>query len=277
MMTPEEIFRVWAPPSSPWSAWVAPVLFSRLTCPEEVASPVETQTIDLDWLGGVMETGTAIIVDLPGASSLEVGLALARRGYRPLPLYNASPGPRALLELNAPTPGRAIDLGTNPPTLSVPVAAIDMKALLLALCRGTNALRQMRISPEAPPAFLLDADRLLGNNPIAVGVFDNRWMVFPQDFPSAKFLLDHGIRSVLLVQRTKLQPQEDVAHVLLRWQESRIIVYAKDILSRNNPGRITVARPSRFRRAWYRALAIAGLRRNSAGGFGSVIPQSSAG
>jgi hypothetical protein len=38
---------------------------------------------------------------------------------------------------------------------------------------------------------------------------------------------------------------------------------------------VTVAKPKRFRSIWYRLLAIAGLRRNSAGGFGSVVPQPS--
>ena len=32
-----------------------------------------------------------------------------------------------------------------------------------------------------------------------------------------------------------------------------------------------------FRRAWYRALTLSGLRRNNAGGFGAVIPMPSSG
>ena len=40
---------------------------------------------------------------------------------------------------------------------------------------------------------------------------------------------------------------------------------------------LAVPRPSRFRRAWYRVIAAAGLRRNNAGGFGGAIPTPSSG
>ena len=40
---------------------------------------------------------------------------------------------------------------------------------------------------HAPPAFLLDSDRMKAPAPDP-GRFDNRWLVFPQDFPSAAFL-----------------------------------------------------------------------------------------
>jgi hypothetical protein len=36
-----------------------------------------------------------------------------------------------------------------------------------------------------------------------------------------------------------------------------------------------VDRPSAFRSLFYRALTLVGLRRNSAGGFGSIVPQPS--
>ena len=37
------------------------------------------------------------------------------------------------------------------------------------------------------------------------------------------------------------------------------------------------SRPPFYRRAWYRMLAMAGLRRNNVGGFGSTVPIASAG
>jgi hypothetical protein len=40
---------------------------------------------------------------------------------------------------------------------------------------------------------------------------------------------------------------------------------------------LRVNRPSNFKTLWYRALAMMGLRRNSAGGFGSVIPELASG
>jgi hypothetical protein len=269
-MTPEQIFKIWAPSSSIWSPWAKPVMFTQLRCGGEDTSD-DVPSVDLTWLGDAWGEGSACIVDLPSKDSMEVGLALVRRGYRPVPLYNSSPGPKEAVGLESASTLQSLGLqGVSP---GRPTAAVDMSALLEAACRATRVLLRTQIDPAAPPAFLLDAARLLGNNPIGEGVFDNRWMTFPQDFPSANFLKTHGIQSVLLIQRVLLQPQEDLAHVLLRWQESGISIDAKDILEGSSPAKITVARPSRFKRAWYRALAVAGLRRSSAGGFGSVIPE----
>jgi hypothetical protein len=107
-------------------------------------------------------------------------------------------------------------------------------------------------------------------------MFDNRWMVFPQDFPSARFLVERKIKRVTLVQAEKTQPSEDLSHVLLRWQEAGIEILAKTKGDVGAPSGITVSRPSRFKASWYRALAIMGLRRSSVGGFGSFIPETSA-
>ena len=54
--------------------------------------------------------------------------------------------------------------------------------------------------------------------PPSPGKFDNRWVVFPQDFPSATFLRSRGVADVLLIHSGK-SVQEDLAHVLLRWQQ----------------------------------------------------------
>jgi hypothetical protein len=101
-------------------------------------------------------------------------------------------------------------------------------------------------------------------------------MVFPQDFPSSRFLRDHGIRRVVYVHDTFLpQPQEDLAHVLLRWQEDGIAIESKSARFGDAPVLINVNRPFRFRAVWYRALAALGLRRNDAGGFGGYPPNPS--
>jgi hypothetical protein len=60
--------------------------------------------------------------------------------------------------------------------------------------------------------------------------------------------------------------------VLLRWQQAGIQILACGINDTNQPAPITVNRPSNFRALWYLALVLAGFRRNSAGGFGGVIP-----
>ena len=69
------------------------------------------------------------------------------------------------------------------------------------------------------------------------------------------------------MQMDSLQPREDLAHVLFRWQEAGLRI-------RGRGGReIRVERPPRYRALWYRALATLGLRRNDTGGFGSLVPE----
>ena len=141
---------------------------------------------------------------------------------------------------------------------------------------GTAFLQKLTFASDAPPVFILDALRLRGTNPIRDDMFDNRWMVFPQDFPSARFLADKKIKQVTLVQAEKVQPLEDLSHVLLRWQDAGIEILTKANGDTTAPSKIIVSKPSRFKASWYRALAIMGLRRSSVGGFGSFIPEASA-
>jgi hypothetical protein len=81
------------------------------------------------------------------------------------------------------------------------------------------------------------------------------------------------------VQQTKLEPREDLAHTLLRWQQGGIAILSKRLKNSDDadddapPAPTEVKRPSMFRAAWYRALTQMGLRRSSAGGFGSYIPE----
>jgi len=257
-MNQKEVFAVWAPPNSLWSQWVAPVLFAQTDWSGRI-KPEAAPPQHLPWL----ETKpVALVIDLPGAGPVDVGFAATGRGFRPIPLYNASPAPEEVVGLSA-TPG----LGK---------AVIDMGPIVDAIARFTESLRRIELPSAAPPAFLLDSQRLVGTRPADQGMFDNRWMVFPQDFPSAQFLLSHGIRQALLVQKDRLEPQDDLAHSLLRWQEGGITVFAKKLDDSSPPSQIVVKRPSRYKAIWYRALAQLGLRRGSAGGFGSYIPQPTA-
>jgi hypothetical protein len=246
-MTNEECFDIWAPEGAAWSPWAKPVLFMQL--PHVTPTAEDDGSLpDLFW---VPDAGgrTAIVVDLPGLESLRTGLALATRGYRPVPLYNTSVGPSALVACDAIARGLSADAGT---------------------------LRGIALPLDAPPAFLLDANRMTPVVPPKPGAFDNRWMVFPQDFPSATYLRARGVADVLLLHAAR-DSSEDLAHVLLRWQEAGVRLLSSSPADRGRIRDLIVTRPSRFRRAWYRLIAMAGLRRNNAGGFGGVIPTPSSG
>jgi hypothetical protein len=307
-MSPSELFDIWAPPAAPWSRWAKPVLFAELDAAPGIG-------VDLGALPAAslsIPQPSAIVVDLPSAESVRMGLALARLeslkpqtcgqqikfsagslpsgfkdstergagkesgnragrimklkadfglkraslGYRPVPLFNGARGPRPLLNLAA--------------------AIVDNEPIVAWLTLGAELLVQPGLPDEAPPAFLLDARRKPEALAPAPGRFDNRWIVFPQDFPSANFLRAHGIQQALLLQsEPERPPQADLAHVLRRWQEAGMSLFVGRPDDPNPPRPLQVARPSRFRWLWYGALAAAGLRRNSAGGFGSIVPQPS--
>lgn len=252
-MDGSQLFEVWAPPASVWSRWAKPALFTEL--PPEPATPMPVHSADSPpapppYEAGPMDTSTALVLDLPGARSVEVGLAVARAGYRPVPMFN---------------------------TAYHPAAIVPVEPILRQLRQGEPEMRSLVIPADAPPAFLLDAKRLEPGTTAAPGKFDNRWVVFPQDFPSASFLLSRNIRRVVVLQADSLQgkPRLDLAHVLLRWREAGIELYVQDPDGSFGPQPMQVDRPSSFRSLFYRALTLVGLRRNSAGGFGSIIPQPS--
>src|SRR5436305_7040366 len=89
-MTREELFEVWAPAGAAWSGWAKPVLFSQP--PPELPPVPDEPAPDLGWVPRPGE-GFALVLDLPGAASVTLGLALAGAGYRPVPLFNACPPP----------------------------------------------------------------------------------------------------------------------------------------------------------------------------------------
>jgi len=268
-MKREEVFLAWAPKDSIWSPWVLPVPFAQLNCGDFSRAEVEEQTMPVPgWMLGDDRKDTAYVIDISGGETMRCGIALASLGIRPVPVIDGSPGAGEFYFSRDP------QASTTPAWH--PNVAVDMTELLRVLCEGASALAGITLPAPALPAFLLDARRMSADRLLSDEVYDNRWQVFPQDFPSAKFLLEHGVRKVLLVQERKGQPQEDLAHVLLRWQEGGIAIESVGTSDESSREEIQVTKPSWFRRIWYRALATLKLRRSWSGGFGG-FPMSSAG
>ena len=260
-MTKEEVFLAWAPQDSIWSPWVLPVPFAQLNCLDFTHPAADEQVPSMpSWVTVGEREGQGYVVDIPGRDAMRFGILLASSGIRPVPVIDGSPGASDFYF------SQNVESSTK--STWHPNVVVDMTELLRALCEGAARLKDIALSPVTMPAFLLDADRRTGHRPAQVGMYDNRWQVFAQDFPSAKFLLEHGVRGVLLVQERKGQPQEDLAHVLLRWQESGIAIESVGMKDGSMPEGIQIAKPSRFRRIWYRALAILRFRRSGTGGFG---------
>jgi hypothetical protein len=259
-MNKDQIFSIWAPDDSTWSPWAKPVLFAYLESAPAQAE-VGASAGDLSWCPPA--TGeAALVLDLPGAEGVLTGLALAARGYRPVPLYNAVPLPFGEPQTD-PLTGKS-------------VAAVNVLPIIIALRKGAETLPLLKLPPDAPPAFLLDANRR-GFRVMEPDEFDNRSAVFTTDFPSANFFGSRGIKRVVLVQKGTLEPQPDLAHSLRRWQDADFVLERKDV---NDPApleRFQVDRPAWYRVMFQRALLRMGLRRSGTGGFGAWVPESGSG
>jgi hypothetical protein len=192
---------------------------------------------------------TAIVLELRGSDAVKSGLSLAERGYRPVPVYNTTHGHQAV---------------------------VDSERIAAALVAGAEKLKEMRFKETAPPVFLLDAHRMPPGTPPAEGKFDNRWLVFPQDFPSATLLRSRGIEKAILVQEGA-RVRDDLAHVLLRWQQGGITLSIASPTGDESIRPLVVSKPPFYRRAWYRVLTAMRLRRNSVGGFGAIVPIATSG
>lgn len=256
MPSKEEVYSIWAPPEALWSRWVKPVLFSFAGANLEKPAARSFQ-FDSGWVPAL--ASTAIILDLPAEEGVLWGLKLAELGYRPVPLYNALPFPAS----EAPFA----------PELR-PRAAVDVQPILAAIIQGSAELQRIALGPSAPPAFLLDADRRLARTDLGPGVLDNRSVCFTTDFPSADFLLQHGIISVVVVSdNTKFA--HDLLEILALWQQRGVQILRKSRQGTDLPVAIVVKRPSFLSTIWFRLGVKLGLRRSELGGFGGIVPASS--
>jgi hypothetical protein len=260
-MTNEEILAVWSPEDSPWATWVKPVLFAHLNVSPGCAPNLPNQR-DVTWAPAAAQKA-GIVLDLPGDEGIWVGVALAARGYRPVPLYNA-----------LPLPSNSV-VGDSLSRRSI--VAVDVLPIIAALRHNARQLATLTVPPSAPPVFLLDANRQGDGDLLQPEAFDNRSICFTTDFPSANFLQTQGIQRILLGQRARSEPQTDLQHVLCRWQEGGLTLERMRVDEPAASEKFRVNPPSWYGLMFQRALASIGLRRAAGGGFGAWMPESSAG
>ncbi|HVS38217.1 MAG TPA: hypothetical protein VMS17_21840 [Gemmataceae bacterium] len=255
-MEKEEIFEAWAPRGGRWSPWAKPAPFAFL--PRPLPAPPAPPLFSTQGVPSPAER-QALAVELPGPLAVIAGLAFAELGYRPVPLFNA-----------CPPPWDASGIGLAP-------AAVDVDAVLAELVRGAERLRTMALAVDAPPAFLVDADRQTPRVPCTPGVFDNRSVVFPTDFPSAAFLTAQGITGAVLVRERDWPVPWDLARLLRDWRHGGLELAAWRL---EHPAPPT---PLRLPRLWFltewgkRLWAFLSLRRNPLGGYGGLVTESSGG
>src|SRR4029453_2540608 len=117
--------------------------------------------------------------------------------------------------------------------------------------------------PDAPPAFVLDVGRMAEGKLPLPGQFDNRWMVFPQDFPSGRFLQRRGLRRVLVIQRGG-PIAEDLARVLIGYRDSGMEIWVQEPDGERQPQPAVLAGVSWMKHLFFRAMVLPRLRPTSA-------------
>ena len=200
-MTNKEIYKLWAPVGKRWVDWVRPVPFIEIN---NALKPYQPFNIVLPYFASLekVDPTSAIIVDLPDYESVEAGIVLAKLGYRPIPIYNGVMEPK----------------GTKCTT--------DNRSVLPALVWGASILSDIELSDDAPPAFLIDSNRLdrFREN---LSVFDNSWDVYPQDLPSENYFLEHGISRIVIITRSNKIPR-DLLEIFNDYPKKQVSIFLTD-------------------------------------------------
>ncbi len=206
-MNDKEIYKIWAPLTSPWYPWVRPLLFIGI---DKVNSKLNHRIQPIHY---TLDKDTAIFIDLPGSDAILEGLALAQKNRRPIPLYNGT-----LAQENA-------------------MALVDNHSIQETLRWATDLLKTIQISDSALPAFLLDTNRLVRHK-MTPAVFDNSWDLYDQDIPSAEFFLKQGITKIW-VRSDKIH--RDLKKIFYKFQNKGIAIYLHDGF--NEPKLIDIPKP----------------------------------
>ncbi|MCL2057499.1 MAG: hypothetical protein FWH01_00365 [Oscillospiraceae bacterium] len=213
-MTGREVFKIWSPAGVKWVDWARPVPFVGINDSYKINRAMNFTIPIINYINNI-KNDTAIVLDLPGYDSVKEGIALAALGYRPIPLYNGTCGQQGAMAL------------------------VDNHSIESALIWGALELEKFSLANNAPPAFLLDSNRM-SRFKMDVSVFDNSWDVYHQDMPSAGYFLDNGIEQII-VKGEKIQ--KDLLKVLYKHQNKGITIAFTD--GYQEPKKVTIKKPSR--------------------------------
>lgn len=196
-MDNREVFRIWAPSSSKWSKWVKPVPFISMSkVGLDISEKYENDTVSsVDF-----DKDTALIIDLPGMEGIKEAIVLAKKGYRPVPIYN----------------------GTIPQENAI--SNVDTTQIQSGLILEADKLEKIKLLDDAPPAFMIDSNRT-NMFKMSPSIFDNSWDLYDQDIPSSKYLLNAGVKKIIVIS-SKLQ--RDLKPILFNFQKQGLEIYLAD-------------------------------------------------
>ena len=195
-MNGKKFYKKWVPIGARWVEWVRPVPFIAMNDEIQTSMIFNFCIPKVNYLAEV-SADTAVFVDVPSYEGVEEGLALAKLGFRPIPLYNGTKEPEEAMAL------------------------INTQGIESALRWGALQLEKIAISNDAPPAFLLDSNRM-HRHKMNSSVFDNSWDLYHQDIPSAEYFLTQGIDKIV-VHGEKVQ--RDLSTIFYKFQVKGMTIF----------------------------------------------------
>lgn len=197
-MIGKEVYKIYAPKGAKWIEWVRPVPFIAIDTYNRklLANWVDRKAIFLD----KYERNSAIFIDLPGNESVELGISLAKIGYRPIPLFNGTDG-----NLNSQT-------------------IVDTYLIESSLINGSEKLKNIHLDSDANPVFLLDSYRT-NRYREKEAIFDNSWDLYKHDIPSFEYFKQNKINKIIVVGKTI---QQDLRKIFFKFQEAGMKFYFTD-------------------------------------------------
>ena len=194
-MNAKEVFKIWAPSDAKWTSWVRPVPFVSIDANNRICEYCDFKVPKLNYIEKVLPN-TAIFVDCQGHKSINEGIALAKIGYRPIPIYNGTIEQKGAM------------------------ATVDNFIISYALEKCAPLLKEIDIAYDALPAFLLDSNRM-HRLKMDISVFDNSWDIYHQDIPSAQYFINNGVNKII-VRGEKIQ--KDLSKILYGFQKKGITI-----------------------------------------------------
>lgn len=195
-MIGKEIYKIWAPENTKWTNWVRPVPFVAIDMYNRRNEFNDFYIPQNIFLNSEMKN-TAIIIDLPEYQSIEFGIALTKFGFRPIPVYNGT------IEQDGA------------------LATTNNYSVEPALIWGANELNKIELKQDANPAFLLDKNRT-NRYKMNQTIFDNSWDIYGQDIPSADYMKNNDIETVIVIGDSI---QRDLRKILYKYQKKGIKIF----------------------------------------------------
>lgn len=197
-MIGKNVYKIFAPRGAKWTEWIRPVPFIAIDTYSRV--PINNWVDRKISFLTEYKSEVAIVIDLPGKESIEYAIALAKIGYRPIPLFNGTDE-----QINS----RAI---------------IDTYVVESCLINASKKLEKINIANDANPAFILDCYRT-NRHRISESMYDNSWDLYKQDLPSIEYFKQNNIKKIIIIGK---EIQRDLKKIFYEFPKHGIEFFLTD-------------------------------------------------